>query len=242
MPTRLPQTLITIVATTSVIALAGCTGSSAPTTSTPSTAPAPTSASPSPASPAQQLQHLAALGAMAAFHATYAVRQSHPSSRATWQVWRTRSSLRVDVVTKRRTATVISTAHATFSCSRGNHHRACFRVAKAGAAIPVALRLLAVRLFTSDVTGIAAHPERYGIAAATPGSVPGSTHGGTCFHLTVPKETAGVETGSYCFNPAGVLTVVAYPNGNIVRLTHLAAQAPQKSVFVPYSSPTPLPK
>jgi len=192
--------------------------------------------------PEQQLQELAALGTKAAFHATYAVRQSHPSSRATWQVWRTKTSLWVDVNTKNNTATLISTPHASFSCSRGHHHRACFRIAGAGQQAPLALRLLAVRLFTSDLVGIAEHPERYGIAAATQGSVTVPTHGGTCFHLTVPKETGGVETGSYCFNASGILTVVAYPNGNVVRLTQVSEQTPRDAVFVPYSSPTPLPK
>lgn len=241
MLTQSPRALLAAAALAVAAIASGCSGSSS-SGAPPTTTPVPTSASPTPVPPAQQLQQLAALGSKAAFHATYLVRQSHPSSRATWQVWRTTSSLRVDIVTKHNTATLISTPRATYSCSRGNHHRACFRVARAGEPIPVALRLLAVRLFTSDLVGIAQHPERYGIAAATPGSVTGPTNGGTCFHLTVPKETGGVETGSYCFNANGILTVVAYPNGNVVRLTNLSAHTPQTSVFTPYSSPTPLPK
>lgn len=226
----------------STVALSGCTGSSSgPPSPTPSVTTS--SASPTPLPPPQALQRLAALGTKAAFHATYAVRQSHPTSRATWKVWRTATSLRVDVVTKHNTATLISTPRATFSCSRAPHQRACFRVAKAGQPVPTALRLLAVRLFTTDLVALNAHPERYGIAAATPGSVTVPTHGGTCFHLTVPKKSAksGIDTGTYCFDANGVLTVVAYPNGNIVRLTQLAVRPPKKSVFTPYSSPTPLP-
>ena len=241
MLTGLPRTLLATAALAVAVTASGCSGSSS-SGAPPSATPTATSASPTPVPPDQQLQQLAILGSKAAFHATYVVRQMHPASGATWEVWRTTSSLRVDIVTKHDTATLISTPHATYSCSRGNHHRACFRVAKAGEPIPVALRLLAVRLFTSDLVGIAQHPERYGIAAATPGSVTGPTNGGTCFHLTVPKQTGGMETGSYCFDANGILTVAAYPNGNVVRLAHLSAHAPLTSVFTPYSSPTPLPK
>ena len=221
--------------------LTGCTGSSAPG---PTPSQTTTSPSPSPSlTAAQQLQQLAALGAKAVFRATYLVRQRHPSSKATWRVWRTDTKLRVDVVTRHSTATLISTPGATFACNRAPHHRACFRVATRGKSIPSALKLLAVRLFTTDLVAFGKHPERYGIAAASPGSVPGPTHGGTCFHLTVPKQTkrGDVQTGSYCFDRNGLLTVVLYPNGNVVRLTHVALQTPPKSIFVPYSSPTPLP-
>lgn len=241
MLTRLPQTLTAAATFAAVIGLAACSGSSAPTPTPSATTP---SATPSPVDPAEQLQQLAALGTKAVFHATYLVRESHPSSRAQWQVWRTSRSLRVDIATKQSTATLISTPHATYSCTRAHHHRACFRVASAGKPIPDALRLLAVRLFSADLAALSEHPERYGIAAATPGSVTVATHGGTCFHLTVPKQTTqgNIETGSYCFDANGILTVVEYPNGNVVRLTQLRMGAPKQSVFTPYSSPTPLPR
>ena len=45
----------------------------------------------------------------------------------------------------------------------------------------------------------------------------------------------------YCFNDAGILTAIRYPNGNLVRLQHVVVKAPQHTAFVPYSSPTPLP-
>lgn len=241
MLTRLPRAVVAAATIGLTVGLAACSGSSSPS-NPPSTAPGPSSSSPSPSDPSEQLQQLAELGNTASFHATYVVRESHPSSRAEWQVWRTPDSLRVDVVTKISTATLISTPHATFSCNRAPHHRACFRVASAGKPTPAALHLLAVRLFTSDLVGLAQHPEQYGIAAAPAGSITVPTHGGTCFHLTVPKETGGIDTGSYCFDANGVLTVVAYPNGNVVRLTALAMRAPRSSVFVPYSSPTPLPQ
>jgi hypothetical protein len=232
---------LTALALVGAAGLSGCTGSSAPAPSPTVTSPTP---SPSPSlTAAEQLQQLAGLGTKAVFRATYVVRQRRPATRAQWRVWRTRGSLRVDVVTKHSTATLISTRHATYSCSRARHHRACFRVATAGRPVPHAVRLLAVRLFSADLILLSAHPERYGIAAATAGSVTVPTHGGTCFHLTVPKQTSTstIETGSYCFDSNGIPTAVEYPNGNVVRATHLVAEAPKRSVFVPYSSPTPLP-
>jgi hypothetical protein len=233
--TGLPRTVLVAGSLAALFGVGGCSGSSSPTTP-PSTAPVPSSTSAGPASPEQQLQQLAALGTKAAFHATYAVRQSHPSSRATWQVWRTASSLRVDVATKRVTATLIVTPHATYSCRKP--HRTCFTVARGNEPIPVPVRLLAERLFSADVTTLATHPTAFSVT-----SMSDVQKFGHCFEV-VPSsnEKSGVDKAEYCFNDSGLLTRVRYPNGNLVQLERSTMQAPKHSVFVPYSSPTPFPK
>ena len=228
--------LATAATLTALVSVAACSGSSAPTT-TPTTAPAPSSTSASPAPPEQQLQQLAALGTKAAFQATYSVRQSHPSSRATWQVWRTSTSLRVDVVLKHATATLIVTPHAAYSCHRP--HRTCFTVAKGKQPIPVQLRLLAEELFSSNVTTLATRPAAFSVTSTS--VVPDFGH---CFGVAPSSrsQSSGIDKAEYCFNDNGLLTRVRYPNGNLVQLQHSTMHAPKRSVFVPYSSPTPLPK
>lgn len=222
--------------------LAGCTGSSTPT---PTTAPTSSGSSPSPSptlTVAQHLEHLAQLGTTAVFRGTYLVRQQHPSSRATWRVWRTRHSLRVDVVAKHVTATLIRTPKATYSCRRSGHHRTCFRVAKGDDPTPAPFRLLAELLFSDSLTRLAGRPHSYSVSAPTPGSVHVPTSGGTCFRVKVDKKrSSNLATGTYCLNAAGVFTAVVYPSGNVVRVEHVTSKAPDSKSFHPYSSPTPLP-
>ena len=222
--------------------LAGCTGSSAP-----EPGPTITSGSPSPSpsaslTAAQQLQRLAQEGTKAVFHASYVVRQKHPSGHATWQVWRTHRSLRVDVVTKRVTATLIRTPHATYSCRRSGHHRTCFRVAKGNHPVPAPFRLSAEQLFSDSLTRVATRPHSYSVRASAPGSVPVRTSGGTCFRVKVAKQKSrNLATGTYCLSSAGIFTAVVYPSGNLVRVQHVTSKAPNGHAFRPYSSPTPLP-
>jgi hypothetical protein len=233
--TGLPRTLLAAGFLGALLSVTGCTGSPSPT-APPSTSPLPSSTSASPAPPEQQLQQLAALGTKAAFHATFAVRQSHPASHATWQVWRTPTSLRVDVVTKGVTATLIVTPHATYSCRKP--HRTCFTVARGDKPIPVPVRLLAEQLFSADLTTLATHPAAFSVT-----SMSDVQTFGHCFEVAPSGgNKSAVDKAEYCFNDAGLLTRVRYPNGNLVQLEHSSAQTPKHSVFVPYSSPTPLPK
>lgn len=229
-------------ATLCAATLAGCTGSSAPG---PDTSPTATSSSPSPSptlTVAQQLEHLARLGTTAVFRGTYQVRQRHPSSRATWRVWRTHHSLRVDVVTKKVTATLIRTPKATYSCRKSGHHRTCFRVAKGNDSIPAPFRLLAEVLFSDSLTRLATRPHSYSVSAPAVGSVHVPTSGGTCFRVKVDKDRSStLATGTYCLNATGVFTAVVYPSGNVVRVEHVTSKAPDSQSFRPYSSPTPLP-
>jgi hypothetical protein len=227
-------------AITAAVCLAGCTSSSSPKPSPTATSPSP---SPSATTPvAQRLQQLAALGTKAVFHGSYVVRQRHPSSHATWRVWRTKHSLRVDVVTKHVTATLISTPRATYSCRRSGHRKTCFRVAKGDQPIPVPVRLSAEQLFSTDLDRLANHPNSYTVSVPAAGSVPVRTSGAECFRVTVPKKSkVHLETATYCLSDAGIINAVVYPSGNIVRVQSTVLKAPKGEPFHPYSSPTPLP-
>lgn len=230
------------VVAAALTSLSGCTGSSAP-------APGPTSttASPNPSpsaslTAAQQLQQLAQAGTKAVFRASYVVRQQHPSSHATWRVWRTHRSLRVDVVTKNVTSTLIRSPRAAYSCRRSGQHRTCFRVAKGEDPIPAPFRLLAERLFSDSLARLATRPHSYSVTTPAAGSVPVRTGGGTCFRVKVAKsQSANLATATYCLSSAGVFTAVVYPSGNVVRVEHVTSKAPDSASFRPYSSPTPLP-
>ena len=212
--------------------LTGCTGSSAPG---PTPSQTTTSPSPSPSlTAAQQLMHVAALGTKATFRATYLVRQKHPASRATWRVWRTSASLRVDVVTKHATATLIRTPRHTFACSRSGHKKRCFRVSKGGS-LPAPLHLLAAQLFSANVATMARG------SGVVVGTASAAGRFGTCFDVTPKSHGSTFEKANYCFDAAGVLTQIRYPNGNSVRAQHISAQAPTSDVFRPYASPTPIP-
>jgi len=232
----------TAVAFLCAATVAGCTGSSAPqprpTTTTSSPSPSPTAA----LTAAQQLQQLARQGTKAVFHASYVVRQKHPSGHAAWRVWRTRRSLRVDVVTKSVTATLIRTPRAAYSCRRSGHHRTCFRVAKGNKPVPAPFRLSAEQLFSDSLTRLATRPHSYSVRTPAAGSVTVRTGGGTCFRVKVAKNrSTNLATGIYCLSAAGIFTAVVYPSGNVVRVEHVTTRAPDSHAFRPYSSPTPLP-
>ena len=176
------------------------------------------------------------------FHGTYVVRQQHPSSRATWRVWRTHSSLRVDVVTKKVTATLIRTPKATYSCRRSGRRKTCFRVATTNKPIPAPFRLLAERLFADSLNRLADRPQSYSVTAPAPGSVHVATSGGSCFNVKVPaSKSSDLATATYCLSSAGIYTAVVYPSGNVVRIVHVTTKSPSSDAFRPYSSPTPLP-
>jgi hypothetical protein len=213
--------------------LTACTGSSGPT---PIPTTTTTNPSPSPSlTAAQQLQQLAALGTKAVYRATYVVRQKHPSSKATWRVWRSSNSLRVDVVTKHATATLIRTPNHTYACTRSGHKKRCFRASK-GSSLPPPLRLLAAQLFSANVATLAraSSPITVTVTDARPPLI-------TCFAVTPRNKQVAIDKGEYCFTSSGVLTQVRYPNGNSVQSQHISSQPPTNNVFRPYASPTPIP-
>jgi hypothetical protein len=111
-------------------------------------------------------------------------------------------------------------------------------VARGNKPIPVPVRLLAEQLFSADVTTLATHAASFSVT-----SMSDVQTFGHCFEVAPSSnKKSGVDKAEYCFNDSGLLTRVRYPNGNLVQLEHSSMQAPKRSVFVPYSSPTPLPK
>jgi hypothetical protein len=232
--------VVGVVAATLAAACDSGGGTPAPQATTPS-ASTSTTASPTPA---DAMKRLTALAVRANYRATYSVRQQHPSGTATWRVWRTPSTLRVDVTARNVTATLIVTPKASFSCRSARHRRTCFRVAGAGKPVPTPFQLLAQRLFSTDLARLAAQTASYDVTTPTPTPTPSgaAATAGSCFHVSpVAAAEAGVEEAIYCFSETGVLTAVYYPSGNAVRLVQVVEQAPPPSAFVPYSSPTPLP-
>lgn len=227
-----------------MVGLAGCSGSSSaptPTTTSPSTTP--TTAPSATPSPAQALQQLARAAASASYRATYAAHQRHPAGNAVWKVWRTPALLRVDVITRHVTSTLIVTPRASFSCRAARHRKTCFRVAGAGKPVTDPLQLLAQKLFSTDLAYLAGHASAFTVTAAPALSGSPAVPASACFAVRPKAGTARprVERATYCFTPTGVLTRATYPSGNYLRLLHLSTGRPPRAAFVPYASPTPLP-
>jgi hypothetical protein len=197
---------------------------------------------PSPSASADAKARLAAIAAAAArtsYSATYVATTSQPRSRTTWRVWRTPTSLRVDVIRGRGSAALIETPQATFACRRAGRARTCFRVAKAGAPIPRPFQLAVEQLFRGFATTLGGQLADYSVATTT---VSGPVAGGSCFSLAplgaAPRPR--IPAGDYCVTDAGVITAIRYSTGSSVRLQSATVATPKAGVFVPYASPTPI--
>ena len=227
------------MAVAAALLLAGCDSGSSPAPTRTPTTPGATTASAAAPSPAEDLARLARLGVSVSYRARYVATQRHPRSRAGWQVWRSRTSLRVDVETRHSKATLIVTPRAAYACRAAAHERTCFRVAKGGKPIPAPFQLLAERLFDSDLGRLAAHADSYRVrSAARVGAASAS-----CFGVRARGDAPRprVSRGTYCFSDRGLLSAVVYPSGNKVLLQHASTKAPDRGTFKPYAHPTPLP-
>jgi hypothetical protein len=193
--------------------------------------------------PGAVLQQLAGGAVRASYHATYRVRARHPKSSATWGVWRTPTAVRLDVLTRKQRTTLIVTKRASFACRSAQHRRTCFRVARGNKPIPREFRLEAIRLFSTDIAALRAHPDDYVVRAAGPRPAAGRRPAATCFAVrpTAAAKNAGADRATYCLSSGGIVTAVDYPSGSTVRLQSVQRHAPARTAFVPYSSPTPLP-
>jgi hypothetical protein len=220
--------------------LAACTsgGSSSSPQVTPTVLP--TTAATTPVG--QQIQRLAQLGLRASYRANYVARQDKRPHRADWQVARTPSALRIDVVTGGRTATLIVGTKGAFSCARAGKRRACFRVAKPGRPVPPPFDHAPQALFAADLLSLARHAGAYAVRAAT-APEGGGRGADSCFRVraTSAAPAPRVPTGVYCFADVGVLTAIRFPTGSTVRLVDVRMHRPGPATFRPYSSPTPLP-
>ena len=217
--------------------LAACTGGSGGSATH---TPTPTTAATTPAG--ELVQRIAQLGLRASYHASYVARQGKRRHFANWEVDRTPSALRIDVVAGGHTATLIVGSKGAFSCARAGSRRACFRVAKPGRPVPPPFDHAPQALFAADLRALAQHPGAYDVTTVAPvtGGGRASDH---CFKVratsTAPKPR--VPAGIYCFTGDGVLTAIRFSTGSTVRVTSLRMKRPPAKVFRPYASPTPLP-
>ena len=224
-----------------VSVLAACSsGGSSPAQQHVTPTNTPTSAATTPVG--EQLQTLAQSGLRVSYHASYVARQDKAPHRAEWQVAHTPAALRIDVVTRVQTATLIVSSKGAFSCARAGHRRACFRVAKPGKPVPAPFDHAPQALFTSDLHSLAEHAGDYVITPVST-ATGGGRAGDSCFRIRAMSSAPNprVPTGVYCFAHTGVLTAIRFPTGSTVRLTNVRMSRPPASVFHPYSSPTPLP-
>ncbi|MDQ1697523.1 MAG: hypothetical protein QOJ03_2876 [Frankiaceae bacterium] len=227
-----------------LLPLTGCTGGS----STPTPTPTLTTLSPTTSptlSDAEMLQQVATAAAGSSYAATYVASQRHPAKSATWRVWRTPVAVRVDVIVNNAKTTLIVTPRASYSCRAAQHRRTCFRVAKGNQPIPPQLRLSAEQLFADDIDSLATHPSDYRVRYLRPFDPPSpGEKPGTCFDVAPTSRASAprVEKGTYCFRGDGLLTSITYPSGSVVHLRSAKVAPPPASSFVPYSSPTPLPR
>jgi hypothetical protein len=200
----------------------------------------PTTAATTPAG--EQVQRLAQLGLRASYHAAYVARQKSRPHFANWQVDRTPSALRIDVVAEGHTATLIVGTKGAFSCARAGSRRACFRVAKPGRPVPPPFDHAPQALFAADLRTLAQHPGGYDVATVAP-VIGGGRRTDHCFRVraTSAAPKPRVPAGAYCFTGAGVLTGIRFPTGSTVRLVSLRMKRPPAKTFRPYASPTPLP-
>ena len=231
--------------------LTACTGSSTPkATVTP---------------PSDTLAALAARGASAVYTATYAFHQVTPDTTATVKVWRAEPSLRVDVVVGGTTATLITTAAGSYSCSITGSKRSCLLVAGPGAPVPAPFDVAPANLFSADLHALATASGVYDVRTAPVRPAAGAVPESQCFDVSraapspsttpspstaaTPSPTASPSTsatptvpnGRYCFTAAGVLAAASYPSGNTLTLTTLQSTTPTSGSFSPYARPTPLP-
>lgn len=238
---RLATALLTgSFATGSVVTggvLSGCSASRPPALRTPSG----TQTATGPAS--EQLQRIAGVAAGVAYTATYRAHQSSPVSTQTWRVWRTTTSIRVDVTTPHAVTTMIVSPRGAYSCRVANHQRTCFRVAKAGQPIPAPFNLAPHAVFSTDVTQLARNAAAYDVQATRSREGTTGIPAATCFAVrpTASAPTPTVNEGTYCLSGNGLITAVMYPSGNTLALTSVTVGPPDPSRFVPYATPTPLP-
>src|SRR3954466_4459346 len=220
--------------------LAACSSSGSSTTPRPTPTVTPTTTATTPVG--EQIQRLSQLGLRASYRAKYIAHQKGRPHRADWQVSRTPSALRIDVVTGRRIATLIVGSKGAFSCARAGKRRACFRVAKPGRPVPPPFDHAPQALFTADLASLAQHAGTYVVRSAST-TDSGGRSGDSCFAVraTTKAPKPRVPTGVYCFADVGVLTAIGFPSGSTVRLEKLRMSRPDPKVFRPYSSPTPLP-
>ena len=183
----------------------------------------------------QQLSALAAKGVAAQFTGKYALDSNDPAEPdATVTIYRLASSYRVDVIRGEATSILMTATDGVVSCQVEVGRRTCLLVAAAGQQPPELFDPRLQRLFTTNLSALAAGA---GATVTAAGSLPatGPMEAASCF------QAAGgaAEPGKYCLTAAGILRAAEFPSG-VLELTELSGP-PAADVFTPPATPTPLP-
>lgn len=201
-------------------------------------------------SAADTLRTSATSGLNRSYTATYALTRAGSASgtgaEGTVTVYRTPTSLRLDVATSTGVSSSITTPTSTVACQRptGNRKPTCLTVAGAGATPPAAFDPTLREVFGAMLRVFAASGHALQVGTPAPSATPtasspaavGTTH---CFTVggTPPPPVA---TGTYCLSSGGVPTFLSFPSGTAT-LTAYTPGPPAAARFVPDVAPTPLP-
>jgi len=207
----------------------------------------------------RELATIAGLAARASYDATYSLAAATGES-GTLRIVASPPSYRVDVSLGGTPSIFIQHEGTVVSCATKASTPSCFLVARPGEPVPELFDPGVQRLFIDAVADVAAHPERYDVAAAAPAS-PAPIEASACFDVerldpsasaststststsasatAPPVDPTGFETGQYCFATDGLLTRLAVSTGTL-RLTK-RGPAPTPALFSPPASPAALP-
>jgi len=223
-PTRSRRLLVAAGAAALVLAVAGCGEDSPPSAS-------------------DEIQERAQAGLLASYSGTYAITDTKGGDSGRVSVWRTPTTLRLDVRTDKGISTSITTPQGTVACQVPSTGKkpTCLEVAAAGATPPPLFDPVLRKVF-GDALRVLGDDDNGLIVEAQPSASPTSavSEATSCFKVTAPSTQQKIASGTYCLTADGIPTGMNFASGTVT-LTVLTRAAPEASVFEPTTSPTPLP-
>ena len=198
---------------------------------------------------AEQLQQRAQDGLLASYSATYAIAGAEGADGGQVSVWRTPTTLRLDVRTDAGTSTSITTPQESVACQVPSNGKrpTCLRVAGPGQTPPEAFDPVLRKVFGDALRVLANDDNGLTITSATATPTPGATaptaavtEDVDCFAVTAPSDQQKIASGTYCLTTDGIPVAMSFPSGDVTA-TELTRATPEPSTFVPTTSPTPLP-
>jgi len=195
-----------------------------------------------PSTPESELSARAADGLQQSYTATYTVAKDG-AAESTLTVWRTPTSLRLDVGTASGISTSITGPGAPVVCQSPTSGKkpTCLTVAKAGEAPPATFDPALRTVFSDSLRAFADPNSELSVTYPTIVPtlvVPHSAGVPRCFTVSGSSQPP-VAAGTYCLTENGIPAQVEFASGTAT-LTALKG-APPASVFVPPVAPTPLP-
>jgi hypothetical protein len=191
---------------------------------------------------ASGLQVRAALGPE--FTGSYALTSPTGAALATVDVYLTAAAYRVDVVEKTATTSLYGgTARETVACTVApGIPTVCYDVAEPGAKIPARFDVGVERVFRDDLPALATSVTGLDVQPAALLSTLTSPVAKTqCYTVTAAggSTAAGVDAGTYCLDPAGLLVGFSSTSGVLTLTRHSAA--PAAAALRPPATPQALP-